>query len=213
MRSSTSVLKIKQALLDLCKSMDPGRIVVQDVLDLSGVSRATFYKHFTSIHHLWHTISHDLVDSMALQLNTLRLSSRAGLTRISRETISKGAARSFVETANQQADFWLRNREYILYLVIEEGDPACIRKIHWLAVSILQERLMHFGYPEDKARDLSQVLSTGMLRGMLEGTRLDHRKYIYDSVMTTMEIVHALCQNRLRLEQLKQPEVSLSEEA
>ena len=204
MRNCISILRIKQALLELCRIMDPSKITVQDVLQRSGVSRATFYKHFPNIHHLWHTISHDLVDSMAMQLDTLKLSETSGKTRISKDSILRISDLSFVDFANKASAFLFLNREYILFLISEHGDPFFIKKMNWLVTSVLKEKLSRGGYSDEQCGRLCAILSVGMIKGTLDGIRMENKTRIFDSIMTTLEIVYALCEKNISLEQLRE---------
>lgn len=203
MRINISVIKIKQALLELCKTSDPSKITVQDVLERSGVSRATFYKYFPNLHHLWHTISHDLVRSMALQHETLDLTSDIGKTSVSKEQIGRISAQSSVEIADRHSCFLFKNRACILFLIRKDGDPMFVKKWIWLNTSILSKRLELSGYTPDESERMGKLLSLGMIKGCMDGITLSDQKLIFEPIMTTLDVINALCENKTNLEYLR----------
>lgn len=92
------------------------KITVQDVTNLAGFNRSTFYQYFTDVHCLLKEIEDDIIQDWESTLSEIPFHNTTG--QIASE-----------EAVLKIASFHERNGEYISALLSPKGDPAFIYKL------------------------------------------------------------------------------------
>lgn len=194
-----SVLKIKEAALELIQTVPPDKISVEMIRRKANVSRNTFYKHFQNISALWHTLSHDLIHSLEMQFNSLVLASTNKPIRTKRENIIRLTELSATASADYFSEFLIKNTALIRHLAIHGADPLFIEKWRNLSTSIFVETLHKSGYAMERSRRIAEPLSRGLIDGCMQGIQSNNKQAIISSYLAIGDIVYLLCEQQSQM--------------
>jgi len=194
LESKITIQKIKQALILLSNHLPLEQITVQQIIDVSHVSRSTFYKYFENIPFLWHCITHDLLNSMSHPNMPIKLTTNLDATPITVIDLASITDMQRHSYLNNYASFLYRYRGIIRNLLDKNGDPFFLKKWQNILYQNHLSRLEKEKYPEIMKKKTAKFLAEAEQNSCLQGILLDDENKILDTVVTIEHIIHSLCQ-------------------
>lgn len=204
MNSVESIRKIKETTLVLSKKYRCEKISVSMVVEEAGIARSTFYKQFPNMPEVWHSFTHDIMDTISRQMDYLYVVPARIITEPKQSNIVNLAKQNPEVLADYFSRFFLQNQHILKCLIKENMDPLFLKKWKNLTCSIFQETLRLRGCDRQESFEISDILSTGLVHKCKDAVLSENGTALYGIYMATYKILFLIAEQKQQLQESAQ---------
>lgn len=166
--------KIKQSLILLCKTVPIEKITVKQLIEFTGISRATFYNYYTNLTEVWQQITQDVL----FEMSTLKKEPHVMFSF------------SDLQLLEQLTQYITRRQFVIQMLLNKSGDPEFLEKWEQQVKHIILKHLNDKNiYEVNKREDMSEFLAIGTVHKIIKVIFENKPEQILSTLISTNDIL------------------------
>ena len=174
--------KIKQSLILLCKTVPIEKITVKQLIEFTGIARATFYNYYTNLTEVWQQITNDILFEMStLKKEPLVMFSFSDLQLL------------------EQLAQYIKRRQFVIRMLLNKsGDPEFLEKWEQQMKLIILKYLNDKNIYEKKRRDeMSEILAIGTVHKITKAIFEENLEHILSTLISTKDILFSFSKNKI----------------